>query len=224
MALILSIETSSTVCSAALHEKGELLAHREELLPQSAASLLTPLIDSLFLDSGLAKTSIQAVAVSAGPGSYTGLRIGVATGKGICYALGIPLISIDSLYVLAQALQPRHEAVLLCPMIDARRMEVYTCLLTDNFEWVQPTRPLVIDEKSFEDVLNKNKVVFFGSGADKCREILKHPNAIFEGGISPHARFMGKAGHNNFEKATFVDLRTFEPAYLKEFVAKTKKA
>lgn len=224
MALLLSIETSTTVCSVALHERGKLLVDQEEQTPQSAASLLTPMIDHLFKETGSGKTALEAVAVSAGPGSYTGLRIGVATAKGICYALSIPLIVLDSLHVLADSVEPKPAGHLLAPMIDARRMEVYTCLLNSQFEVVEPTRPLVVEESSFGEVLLKNKVLFFGCGADKCRDLLQHPNAAFQSGIHPQARAMGVQAFRKFEHRDFADVRHFEPAYLKEFVAKTKKA
>lgn len=224
MALILSIETATTVCSVALHERGELLADREEHTPQSAASLLTPMIVGLFADTGLKTNQLQAVALSAGPGSYTGLRIGVATAKGMCYALDIPLITLDSLHVLAEGVDPKPEGTLLCPMIDARRMEVYTTLLSPTIEVHEPTRPLVVDEASFADVLNHGPVLFIGNGADKCRDVIRHPHANFQSGLYPHARAMGKLAFRKFEAGSFADVRSFEPAYLKEFVAKTKKA
>ena len=223
MAFILSIETSTTVCSAALHEQGELLLDREAQTPQSAAAQLTPMIDALFRDTTLDKTRLQAVAVSAGPGSYTGLRIGVATAKGICYALDIPLITIDSLHVLADSLEPKAEESLLCPMIDARRMEVYTCVLTSSLDVIESTRPQVVDETTFSELLGGQPIVFFGNGADKCRAVIRHPNALFRPGIYPRARAMGRQALRKFETSTFADVRQFEPAYLKEFVAKTKK-
>jgi len=223
MALILSIETATTVCSVALHDRGELLADREEHTPQSAASLLTPMIQGLFTDTGLKTNQLHAVALSAGPGSYTGLRIGVATAKGMCYALDIPLITLDSLHVLAEGMNPKHEGVLLCPMIDARRMEVYTTLLSPTLEVIEPTRPLVVDERSFADVLDPGAVLFMGNGADKCRDVIRHPHAHFQPGLYPRARAMGKLAFRKFESGSFADVRSFEPAYLKEFVAKTKK-
>lgn len=222
MALILSIETSTSVCSVALHEQGELLLDREEHEPQSAAAKLTPMIDWLFHETGMNKSRLRGVAVSAGPGSYTGLRIGVATAKGICFALDIPLITLDSLHVLSQGMITKPASGFLCPMIDARRMEVYTCLLTAAQHVVEPTRSMVVDENSFSSALEHEQVLFFGNGADKCREIIRHPNARFEQGMYPRAAFMGEQAFRRFESAAFADVRLFEPAYLKEFVAKTK--
>lgn len=224
MALLLSIETSTTVCSVALHERGRFLIDREEQTPQSAASLLTPMLEKLFKESGLNKSRLEAVAVSAGPGSYTGLRIGLATAKGICYALSIPLITLDSLHVLADSAESLPSDHLLAPMIDARRMEVYTCLLTQQLEVIEPTRPLVVDENSFTDALKENRVLFFGSGADKCRDVIRHTNATFWTAVHPKASAMGMQAFRKFENRDFADVRQFEPAYLKEFVAKTKKA
>lgn len=224
MSFILSIETSTVICSVSLHDRGSLVIDKEEQAPQSAASLLTPMIDHLFKESGIDKSNLEAVAVSAGPGSYTGLRIGVATAKGICYSLGLPLITLDSLHAMADSVDPKPKSHLLAPMFDARRMEVYTCLLTSALEVQEPTRPLVIDETSFATVLAKNKVLFFGPGSDKCRDIIRHPNAMFLPGIQPQARAMGNQAFRKFESKDFADVSQFEPAYLKEFVAKTKKA
>jgi tRNA threonylcarbamoyladenosine biosynthesis protein TsaB len=223
MAILLSLESSTTVCSAALHENDTLLVTREVHTPQAAASQLTPLIDALFTESGILKSQLRAVAVSGGPGSYTGLRIATATAKGICYALGIPLITLDSLHVLASSIEPVGNGSLMCPMIDARRMEVYCCLLTGSFEEVEPTRPLVIDEHSFAGQLEKHSIVFFGNGATKCEEVIRHPHAMFIKKAYPRASAMGKMAFRKFESGDFADVRTYEPAYLKEFVAKTKK-
>lgn len=222
MALILSIETSTTLCSAALHEQGELIADEELHTPQAAASQLTPLIETLFAKTGMTRSALRAVAVSAGPGSYTGLRIGLSTAKGICYALDVPLITMDSLHVLAAALPPSTHEGLLCPMFDARRMEVYTCLLTPALGVVEPTRALVVDEQSFADVLARVPVNFFGNGAQKVKTVIHHSNARFSAGIYPRAQAMGRLAFQQFERASFADVRQFEPAYLKEFVAKTK--
>jgi len=223
MAIVLSLESSTTVCSAALHDHGTLLVNREVHTPQAAASQLTPIIDDLFKSSGIKKNSLMAVAVSGGPGSYTGLRIGAATAKGICYALNIPLIALDSLHVLASSVPLAGDGRLLCPMIDARRMEVYCCLLTEELEEVEPTRPVVVDPSSFTDHLEAKQIAFFGSGASKCRETIQHSNATFIENVVPLASAMGKLAFRKFDAGDFSDLRTFEPAYLKEFVAKTKK-
>lgn len=222
MALLLSLESSTTTCSAALHEHGKLIVDREILTPQVAASHLVPLVDELFQASGIHKKNLSGVAVSGGPGSYTGLRISTSAAKGICYALDIPLIALNTLHILAVSLQGKDAEGLLCPMIDARRMEVYTCLLTRDGEELEPVQPMVIDEKSFLVHLNKGPVVFFGNGAAKCRDVIRHANAAFVDGLYPRAADMGMAAFRKFEKGELADVRTFEPSYLKEFKVKTK--
>ncbi len=224
MAVILSIETSTSACSVALHERNKLIADHEEHVPQSAAARLTPMIDDLFRTTGLDKSDLKAVAVSAGPGSYTGLRIGIATAKGICYALDIPLITLDSLHVLAGAVEPRPEGSLLCPMIDARRMEVYTTLLTSSMTVIEGSHAHIVEKNSFSAHLERGPVMFFGTGAGKCRTVIRHPNAVFAAGYYPRAKAMIAQAFRKFETGDFADVRHFEPAYLKEFVAKTKKA
>lgn len=223
MSLILSIETSTTVCSAALHNEGKLVAFEITHVVNSAASQLAVMIDNLIKQSG----EPDAVAVSSGPGSYTGLRIGVATAKGICYALGIPLISVNSLELMA--VQLRHSSFniqhsLLCPMIDARRMEVYTMLLDQAMNVISPIEAKIIDSSSFADRLQDHEIVFFGSGAMKCRDTIMHPNARFIDGIFPSAEWMGGVAFDLFKLEKFEDVADFEPLYLKDFVAKKPKS
>ncbi len=223
MAVILSIETSTSVCSAALHENGNLITGRELFVPQSAASQLAVQIDDLLSHPSVNGNPIQAVAVSSGPGSYTGLRIGTATAKGICYALQVPLLAIDSLHVLACSVEGNKQA-LLCPMIDARRMEVYCCVLNDQLNIVKGTHSRIIDKDSFMELLDDHKVMFFGNGAEKCESIVKHPNAEFLKNIYATASNMGKVAYQKYIAHLFEDLASFEPNYLKDFVAKTKSA
>lgn len=223
MAVILSIETSTSVCSTALHQDGVLVEVREIHTPQSAASQLTVLIEEIFTASRIPKTGLAAVAVSIGPGSYTGLRIGLATAKGICYALGLPLICADSLQVMASGITPQPPS-LFCPMIDARRMEVYYSLLDPDGNVLEPSQPKVIDGSSFADHLQHHNIVFFGDGATKCRDVIQNPRAIFLERIYPSAAHMGKLAYNAFRHGRFADLATTEPNYLKEFKAKTKMA
>jgi tRNA threonylcarbamoyladenosine biosynthesis protein TsaB len=223
MALILSIETSTPVCSAALHKDGEILTYEELQTPQSAASQLIVQIDSLFLKTGISNQNLDAVAVAKGPGSYTGLRIGIATAKGICFGLGIPLIAIDSLWALAAGARA-HSAELLCPMIDARRMEVYCTLLSLNGETVEKTQAMVIDDQSFAQHLSKRSILFFGNGALKCREVITHHHAHFQDNVISSAKHMGKLAHQFYADRHFEDLIQIEPNYLKEFKAKTKMA
>jgi len=221
MAKILSLETSTTVCSVALHENSSLIAVAEVHLEHSHGSKLAQLIDGVIKFSGIQMVNVNVVAVSSGPGSYTGLRIGTSTAKGLCYALDVPLIAIDTLSILAaQVNSSNSEKSLLCPMIDARRMEVY-CSVTDaNGSVIQGIEAKVIDEKSFEGLLADRRIIFFGDGAEKCRSTIRHPNASFLSGITPSAIQLGFMAVEKYERREFEDLFQYEPFYLKEFRAK----
>lgn len=229
MALLLSIETSSPICSVALHQNGQLIAFNESATPQSTASRLAVMIDEVLKSGDCQPKQLQAVVISAGPGSYTGLRIGVATAKGICYALSIPLISVNTLELMAYQVKMKSSDItlerglggeVLCPMLDARRMEVYCLLMDSNLKLVEPTRAKIIDEKSFEEWLDKSPIYFFGSGADKCKEVITHVNAHFIWGVSPSASQLGELGEDKWKNLTFDDIATFEPLYLKDFMIK----
>ena len=229
MSLLLSIETSTTACSVALHEEGKLLQHMETLLPQSASSQLAVLIQQVIAQGGKNPEQLDGVIVAAGPGSYTGLRIGVATAKGICYALQIPLVSINTLELLAyQFISTRPSPldrglggeILLCPMLDARRMEVYCMLLDSNLIVKEPTQAKIIDTESFADKLAVHKVYFFGDGAMKCKELIKHKNAHFISGLIPSAVQLGELGFVKWKAKQVEDVASFEPYYLKEFMIK----
>jgi tRNA threonylcarbamoyladenosine biosynthesis protein TsaB len=224
MAVILSIETSTSVCSAALHDNGRLLASKELHQSHAAASQLALQLGDLLSETKISKQNVSAVAVSSGPGSYTGLRIGVAMAKGLCYGLDVPMIALSSLGVLAAGLPDQAPADLLCPMIDARRMEVYCCLYDRALNAKTATQAKVIDTESFREELKTTRIVFFGDGAAKCRGVISHPNASFIDNLYPSATNMGMGGFERFQKKEFVDLGSFEPFYLKEFVAKTKSA
>jgi tRNA threonylcarbamoyladenosine biosynthesis protein TsaB len=233
MALILSLETATSVCSAALHQSGALVSSIEYHLPQSTASKLAVMIDHLFKLTEHQPSELNAVAISAGPGSYTGLRIGVATAKGLCYALNIPLISVNTLQLMATQVatvapsppeRAGGEAALLCPMLDARRMEVYCLLAKENLEIVEPTDAKIIDSTSYETWLEKNKIIFFGNGSDKCKSIIQHPNASFINGIIPTASVLGNLAYAKFEKNEVEDLSAYEPYYLKDFLIKKPNA
>jgi tRNA threonylcarbamoyladenosine biosynthesis protein TsaB len=221
MAIILSLETSTDVCSVALHDNGTLVAGTEIHEPQSHAAQLPGLILNVLKTATLDLTQVQAVAVTNGPGSYTGLRIGTSTAKGLCYALDIPLIALGSLELLAfQAKDHNTQPDLLCPMLDARRMEVY-CLVADkDLRVVQPVSAMVIDDHSFEELLEGNRMLFFGNGAEKCRSVLQHPNAVFIDNIFPLAASLGIMAEEKYKQSAFEDLIQFKPFYLKEFVAK----
>jgi len=233
MALILSLETSTSVCSAALHRDGKVIASQEYHVPQSTASKLAVMIDQLFKVSDIKSSQLNAVAVSAGPGSYTGLRIGVATAKGLCYALNIPLLAVNTLELMSNqvvALFPSSKesddqaTILLAPMLDARRMEVYTLLTNSRLNIVESTEAKIIDELSYQSWLEKNKILFFGNGADKCKAILQHPNAFFIDGIIPSALKLGEMAFLKFTESEFEDLASYEPYYLKDFIAKKPKS
>jgi tRNA threonylcarbamoyladenosine biosynthesis protein TsaB len=165
--------------------------------------------------------------VSAGPGSYTGLRIGTSVAKGICFALDIPLIAVDTLTTMSQAVLASGVEVgddtLLCPMIDARRMEVYTALHDKRLKTIEETNAKIIDEDSFADVLEKNRVLFFGNGAAKCKDVIKSSNAVFVDNIFPLAANMSPLAEKAFIENDFVDVAYFEPFYLKSFVATISK-
>lgn len=183
--------------------------------------MLTTLMRDSVAHAGFKLADVDAIVVAKGPGSYTGLRVGVSTAKGLCYALDKPLIAINTLQAMALQLAPFFPEHLLCPMIDARRMEVYAAVLDDNNAFVQETQAVIMNENSFEDLLADRQVVFFGDGAAKCKPILeKHSNAIFPAiDIKPSARTIGQLGTIAFQNAQFEDVASFEPYYLKDFMS-----
>ena len=225
MPVILSLETSTDVCSVALHAGEKLIAEAVLQEPQSHASRLAPLIQEIITRSGKDLKDLRAIAISSGPGSYTGLRIGTSTAKGMCYALEIPLIAIGTLELLAfqgKALNP--SGALLCPMIDARRMEVYSLLAGPDLEIIEPVAARVIDHESFAETLKDNRVLFFGNGAKKCEGIIEHPNALFVDDVFPRASALGVLAMKKFSSRDFEDLVHFKPFYLKEFEVKKPRA
>lgn len=221
MALILSLETSSKACSVALHNHGELIKSLEIHEAQAHASKLALLISDILKGSAIEINRIEAIAVSAGPGSYTGLRIGTSTAKGICFALNIPLIAIKTLHLLAWQVQDKQRMNgLLCPMIDAKRMEVYCQVLNSDMQIISPVQAKVIDETSFKELLQDHKLFFFGDGAEKCKSVVNHVNANFIDDVYPSASALGRIAFLKFRKKEFEDLKDFVPFYLKDFVAK----
>ena len=228
MTLILSIETATPVCSVALSKDNEVLTVKESSKKNSHSEIVTVFIDELMQENKLVFGDLDAVAVSKGPGSYTGLRIGVSTAKGMCYALDIPLIAVNTLQSLAiGALQDYHLddglPVLFCPMIDARRMEVYCALFDKNNHEVRETKAEIIEPDSFQTYLESNKVIFFGDGAHKCKDVIQHPNAVFLENIFPSAANMVVIALGKFKNQEFEDVAYFEPFYLKDFVAGVPK-
>lgn len=225
MALILCIETSTNICSVALSENGQLLVSLEEREANSHAALLTVLIERLMNQSSKAMSDLDAVAVSSGPGSYTGLRIGVSVAKGICYALHKPLIAIPSLQILAagdalsEITRDSNKDTLICAMIDARRMEVYSALYDRNLIMVREIKAEIIDANSYTTELEKGTIVFVGNGSQKCRDVIQHHHAMFLEGIHPLASQMTKLAFIAFEQEHFESVAYFEPFYLKNFIA-----
>lgn len=217
MALILNLETATTNCSVSLAEDGKLLALREENYEgYSHAEKLHVFIDEVIQEAGITMQHLSAVAVSKGPGSYTGLRIGVAAAKGICFSLDIPLIATPTLDSLARQVTVKEG--FLIPMLDARRMEVYAKVLGPSYELVRDTMAEVIDAGSFSEFAEKSKVYLLGNGAKKCRSVLTHPNFQFQDELVPSAREMADMSFERYSNNEFEDLAYFEPYYLKEFI------
>ncbi len=231
MALILSLETSTKVCSVCLSKDDSVVAKKELFEANSHATHLTVFIQDLFEQlPNISLEDIDAIAVSSGPGSYTGLRIGVSVAKGICYALNKPLIAITSLECLVQSVINHPELkgktddkVFYCPMIDARRMEVYTVLFNAEMQMTKEITAEIIDEESYQTTLDTNTIVFLGDGAEKCKETIIHTNAIFLDNQVPLAANMAKIANAKFKNKEFEDVAYFEPFYLKDFVATTPK-
>ena len=222
MSTILHIETSTKNCSVSIANNGKLFSLKEiNTGDYSHAEKLHPLINEALIESKLTIKDIEAVAVGKGPGSYTGLRIGVSAAKGLCFANDIPLISINSLEILAQSIT--IDRGLIIPMIDARRMEVYAAIYDQNYNAVRETKAEIIDSHSFLDELQNQKVYFLGDGAKKCKEIILHKNAVFIENAFPSAKEMATISYHKFKNKTTEDVAYFEPFYLKDFVATQEK-
>ena len=220
MAYLLTIETSTEVCSVALFKNDQLVAHKEEGGQYSHAEKLAVFIQALFQEAELTPKELSAVAVSKGPGSYTGLRIGVSMAKGLCFALEIPLISIDTLKSMAWGVaQKKLEKGLLCPMIDARRMEVYTALYSNDLENIKPVEAVVVEKQYLHQQLEDNLIYIFGNGAEKCTATLNHPNLKYIENQLPSASKMGELAMEQYTKELFENVAYFEPFYLKDFIA-----
>ncbi len=228
MSCILHIETSTEACSVAVSQDGATIFHVEDTQGPSHATKLGTFVDEALSFTDNHAIPFDAVAVSCGPGSYTGLRIGVSMAKGVCYSRDLKLISVPTLQVMSVPVLLVHddlpEDALICPMIDARRMEVYTALYTRALRPVVDTCAMIIDADSFKEQLDKHPIYFFGNGAAKCKEVINHPNAHFFDGIQPLAKNMAPLAERAFLREEFEDVAYFEPFYLKEFVAtKSKK-
>ena len=227
MERIILIETSTALCSVALAEDGAVTAYRESSAAKAHASLTAVFVQEVLAERGVTLSDCDAVCVSMGPGSYTGLRVGVSTAKGLCFGAGKPLLAVGTLDTLvAQSFSPAEaeanvEYRYIVPMIDARRMEVYAAVF-ENGKQITETAPAIIDENSYSEYLEQGPVLFIGDGAGKCADVIKHPNAQFCQ-CHPKASAMLQPAIEAFRKGDFKDVAYFEPFYLKEFVATVSK-
>ena len=219
MSFILNIESSSTNCSVSLTKNGDLISIKENNDEKySHSTKLHSFINEVISDSKITINELSAIAVGKGPGSYTGLRIGVAAAKGLCFSLDIPLISVSTLLILSK--QIKISSGLILPVLDARRNEVYSAIYDANYKLVKKESPKLIDSKSFENFSNDNQLYFIGSGQQKCRELIKsNNNLIFHNNESlPSSKEMADISYQKFISSDFEDLAYFEPAYLKNFI------
>lgn len=225
MSCILNIETSTQVCSIALARDGEVLFEKSSFEGPSHAALLGTYVEEALAFAGQNGLKLDAVAVSSGPGSYTGLRIGVSMAKGLCFGAGIPLIGVHTLEIQAvRAIrQTRDEGALYCSMLDARRMEVYAALYNASLQEVRATAADIVTADTYASFLSSEKVYFFGNGAPKCQTVITSPNAIFLNDICPLASDMAPLSEKAFATGLVEDVAYFEPFYLKEFVATIAK-
>lgn len=221
---ILHIETATKVCSCSLSVDGEVVFNKESHVEQSHSKLLGVFTEETMQYARKHHLKVNALSISSGPGSYTGLRIGVSEAKGLAFGLDAKLIAIPTLKLLASIARKQLESdVLLCPMIDARRMEVYTSVFDNSLKTIEPTTAKIINEESFRNLLTDNKVAFFGDGALKCKDVITHPNAIFLPDIHPLASGMAHLSLSAYQAGEFEDVAYFEPFYLKDFVATKPK-
>ena len=225
MSLILCIETGTNICSVGISRDGELVSLRESAEGRDHAKHVGVFVDELLRETGVMPDELDAVAVGMGPGSYTGLRIGVSFAKGLCYGLHIPLIAVGSLDALAEVAIEDNEAgiltvdkwddAVLCPMVDARRMEVYTSLYNTMGDPLSEVSAEVVDEQTFADVRRDKQLVIFGNGASKCREVLSDATYI---DVAPSARGLARLAEQRLQAGQIEDIAYFEPFYLKDFV------
>ena len=228
MANILNIETSTSVCSVALTSEGEVLEHVENYEGQTHATMLSVYIKRMLHYATTRQMKLDAIAVSIGPGSYTGLRIGLSEAKGLAFGMDVPLIGVNTLKLLTVTTMFAHffddESTLFVPMIDARRMEVYTAVYDNALRDILPPQPMIIDENSFADLLRDHHLVFCGNGADKVKKMIQHPNAEIIEGVKPVALSMLALSEKAYRENDFIDVAYSTPLYLKEFQAtKSKK-
>ena len=223
MAYILNIETSTTNCSVCLSFEGETLVLKEDYDNNySHAERLHVYIDEVLKQADIKSSQLDAIAVSKGPGSYTGLRIGVSAAKGLCFALGKPLIAISTLEALTHQVKTKEGIII--PMLDARRLEVYSAVFDNGYNRLRETQAQVLNEDSFKSYLEESKVTFIGNGVLKTKELINHKNAIFIDGKLPSANEMSQLAYGKYKKNDIEDVAYFEPYYLKDFVALKSKA
>ncbi len=226
MSTLLLIETSGTYCSVSLCKQGEILFNKKSTEALQHSALLGVFVDEAISVAENKSCLPEAIAISSGPGSYTGLRIGTATAKGLCYGYGIPLIAIPTLQLMANQFIQLHSCpadALLCPMIDARRMEVYTALFDAQGKMIKSTSAEIIEEDFLAGTLAEKQVFFFGDGAKKVKQLIVHDRACFVDDVNPEAMYMLEQAEKALQEKAFEDVAYFEPFYLKNFVATSPK-
>ena len=226
MSTILHIETSTDVCSVAVSEDGQVIFDQEDHSGPNHAERLGTMVDEALSFTDNHAIPFDAVAVSCGPGSYTGLRIGVSMAKGVCYGRNLKLIAVPTLELLCVPILLREipeEDALLCPMLDARRMEVYAGIYDRGLKTIRPIQADIVEGETYKEFLDKRPVYFFGNGAQKCKAAINHPNAHFIENIEPLAKWMQPLAEKRFLNEQFEDVAYFVPFYLKDFVAKLPK-
>ncbi len=223
MAILLNLETATTNCSVSISKDNQIIALKENNAENySHSEQLHIFIKEALQEASLSFSDIDAVSISKGPGSYTGLRIGVSAAKGLCFSLDVPLISIPTLESMAHQVELQAGEMVI-PVLDARRMEVYSCVYDADYQEIRETRAEIIDEGSFAEYVSTSKVYLIGSGSKKCRGVLEHPNFQFDATIVPSAREMAPLAFKKFQAKQFEDVAYFEPYYLKDFVIQSKK-
>jgi tRNA threonylcarbamoyladenosine biosynthesis protein TsaB len=225
MSRILCVDTSSFICSVSVFENLSLISSNSSEVEKSHSKLIIQLIDQSLKDAKIKINELDAFAVSMGPGSYTGLRIGVSTIKGLCYSLEKPLISINTLEILSKSALNHinnYNDFFICPMIDARRMEVFTKMLDNDFNEVEKDKALILDDKSFNDICGGKSIYFFGDGSNKFQKITNNKNFHFIDNIISSSKHMGELANIKYENNQFENLTTFEPFYIKDFFIANK--
>lgn len=229
MSKILCIDTATDICTVSISENGEVISFRDSAEDRSHSVLLAVYIEQVLQETNLKVEELDAIAISKGPGSYTGLRIGVSAAKGLCYGANVPLISVSTLQSMCYGIPESYlkennlSDFYFAPMLDARRMEVYTAIYDNNCLEKAEVNAEILDENSFSDFLNEKPVIFFGSGANKFQEVINHKNAFFFPEFKHSARFMLSLAESNLKNNKFEDVAYFEPFYLKDFVTTTSK-